>query len=48
VGTAWVNQHGRVDPTIPFAGRKESALGVTYGRLGLEEFMSPFVLNVKV
>ena len=29
VGTAWVNQHGRVDARIPLPGVKESMVGVT-------------------
>jgi len=46
-GGAWVNQHPAMGPEIPFGGVKGSGIGVELGRLGLEEYTSIQVLNVK-
>jgi acyl-CoA reductase-like NAD-dependent aldehyde dehydrogenase len=46
VGTAWVNQHRATLATIPFGGAKESGLGRTYHRLGLEAYLEPQVISV--
>lgn len=46
-GGAWVNQHPAMGPDIPFGGVKSSGLGVELGRMGLEEYTSVQVLNVK-
>lgn len=46
-GGAWVNQHPAMGPDIPFGGVKGSGIGVELGRLGLEEYTSIQVLNVK-
>jgi acyl-CoA reductase-like NAD-dependent aldehyde dehydrogenase len=46
-GGAWVNQHPAMGPDIPFGGVKGSGIGVELGRLGLEEYTSLQVLNVK-
>jgi acyl-CoA reductase-like NAD-dependent aldehyde dehydrogenase len=48
VGGAWVNQHPAMGPDIPFGGVKGSGIGVELGRLGLEEYTSVQVLNVKL
>ncbi|ROZ78066.1 aldehyde dehydrogenase family protein [Ramlibacter sp. WS9] len=47
-GGAWVNQHPAMGPDIPFGGVKGSGLGVELGQLGLEEYTSVQVLNVKL
>jgi acyl-CoA reductase-like NAD-dependent aldehyde dehydrogenase len=47
-GGAWVNQHPAMGPDIPFGGVKGSGIGVELGRLGLEEYTSVQVLNVKL
>lgn len=47
-GGAWVNQHPAMGPEIPFGGIKGSGIGVELGRLGLEEYTSVQVLNVKL
>lgn len=47
-GGAWVNQHPAMGPNIPFGGVKGSGIGVELGRLGLEEYTSIQVLNVKL
>ncbi len=46
VGTAWVNQHRATLATVPFGGAKESGMGRTYSRLGLEAYLEPQVLSV--
>ena len=46
VGTAWVNQHRATMATVPFGGAKESGIGRTYSRLGLEAYLEPKVISV--
>jgi acyl-CoA reductase-like NAD-dependent aldehyde dehydrogenase len=45
VGTAWVNQHRATLATVPFGGAKESGMGRTYHRLGLEAYLEPQVIS---
>ncbi|HJW54165.1 MAG TPA: aldehyde dehydrogenase family protein, partial [Burkholderiaceae bacterium] len=45
-GTAWVNEHGAIQPDAPFGGVKQSGLGVEFGRYGLEEYTS--IQTVKI
>ncbi|MEP7300772.1 MAG: aldehyde dehydrogenase family protein [Caldimonas sp.] len=47
-GGAWVNQHPAMGPDIPFGGVKGSGIGVELGRLGLEEYTSIQILNLKL
>ncbi|MDA1018168.1 MAG: aldehyde dehydrogenase family protein [Planctomycetota bacterium] len=44
-GTAWVNQHGVLDPLIPFGGMKQSGVGHENGTLGVREFQRLQVIN---
>ncbi|TSD40366.1 aldehyde dehydrogenase family protein [Rhodococcus sp. KBS0724] len=44
-GTAWVNTHLAVRPSIPFGGMKWSGLGVENGAWGYNEFTSLRVLH---
>ncbi len=37
VGTVWINQHGRFDPSIPMPMIKESGIGIDYAEYGLRE-----------
>lgn len=46
VGTAWVNQHRATMATIPFGGAKESGIGRTYSKLGLQAYLEPQVISV--
>lgn len=46
VGTAWVNQHLAITPTLPFGGSKWSGIGRENGEWGLEHFTEPQVQNV--
>jgi acyl-CoA reductase-like NAD-dependent aldehyde dehydrogenase len=45
-GTAWVNEHGAIQPDAPFGGVKQSGMGVEFGRHGLEEYTSIQTLKV--
>jgi len=45
-GTAWVNEHGALQPNAPFGGVKQSGLGVEFGSYGLEEYTSLQTLKV--
>ena len=45
-GTAWVNEHGAVQPDAPFGGVKQSGIGVEFGRYGLEEYTSIQTLKI--
>ncbi|WP_299951190.1 aldehyde dehydrogenase family protein [uncultured Ruegeria sp.] len=36
-GTAWINRHGPLNPMAPFAGVKQSGIGVEFGEEGLAE-----------
>jgi len=46
-GTTWVNQHLKLEPDVPFGGRKQSGLGREMGIWGLEEFCELQVLSAK-
>jgi acyl-CoA reductase-like NAD-dependent aldehyde dehydrogenase len=37
-GTVWINQHGTLDPLLPFGGRKHSGLGYENGWAGVSQF----------
>ena len=45
-GTAWVNDHGALQPDAPFGGVKQSGIGVEFGHYGLEEYTSLQTLKV--
>lgn len=45
-GTVWVNQHGQLDPSVPFGGIKHSGVGVQYSTYGLAEFTTIQILRV--
>lgn len=45
-GTVWVNEHGAVQPDMPFGGVKQSGIGVEFGVHGLAEYTS--IQTVKV
>lgn len=46
VGTAWVNQHSVLEPSVPSGGAKDSGVGVEYSKLGLLEYTVPQVVNI--
>ncbi len=39
-GSAWINEHGSLQPDVPFGGVKQSGFGVEFGVYGLEEYTS--------
>jgi acyl-CoA reductase-like NAD-dependent aldehyde dehydrogenase len=39
-GTIWINDHGSIQPNMPFGGVKQSGFGTEFGQHGLEEFCS--------
>lgn len=45
-GTAWVNQHGVINPMTPFGGVKCSGIGVEFGVDGLKEYTTLQALNI--
>jgi len=45
-GTAWVNEHGAIQPNAPFGGVKQSGIGVEFGRYGIEEYTSIQTLKI--
>lgn len=45
-GTVWINDHGSIQPNMPFGGVKQSGFGVEFGPQGLAEFSS--LQSVKV
>jgi acyl-CoA reductase-like NAD-dependent aldehyde dehydrogenase len=45
-GMVWVNKHLDVGPDTPFAGAKQSGIGVEMGQEGLEEFTQATVINM--
>lgn len=45
-GTAWVNEHGGLQPDAPFGGVKQSGFGVEFGAYGLEEYTSIQTLKI--
>jgi phenylacetaldehyde dehydrogenase len=44
-GTVWINQHGGVDPRIPFGGAKQSGYGLEFGVEGLKHLGAPQVIH---
>jgi acyl-CoA reductase-like NAD-dependent aldehyde dehydrogenase len=45
-GTAWVNKHGGVNPSVPFGGSKWSGIGYENGTRGLEAFCDLQVIEL--
>lgn len=47
-GTVWINVHGDIAPARPFAGAKQSGLGVEFAEEGLAEFTQMHVITEAV
>ena len=47
-GTVWINKHLDFGPGIPFAGAKQSGLGVEFAEEGLAEFTQIKIINAAV
>ena len=45
-GTVWVNKHLDVGLDTPYAGAKQSGIGVEMGQEGLEEFTQATIINM--
>lgn len=45
-GTVWINQHGSLNPMVPFGGTKGSGYGQEFGVAGLKAVASPKVITV--
>ncbi|MEN4762276.1 aldehyde dehydrogenase family protein [Chryseobacterium sp. C39-AII1] len=46
-GTVWINQHGAINPFVPFGGAKKSGYGVEFGVEGLKAVTIPKVISIK-
>ncbi|NDK31938.1 aldehyde dehydrogenase family protein [Nesterenkonia sp. Hz 6-5] len=44
-GTVWVNQHGTLNPMVPFGGVKQSGYGLEFGSHGLKAVANPKVIT---
>ena len=45
-GMVWVNKHLDAGLDTPFAGAKQSGIGVEMGQEGLEEFTQATIINM--
>ncbi|MBB4930544.1 acyl-CoA reductase-like NAD-dependent aldehyde dehydrogenase [Lipingzhangella halophila] len=44
-GTVWINQHGTLNPEVPFGGVKASGYGLEFGAEGLKAVAAPKVVT---
>ena len=44
-GTVWINQHGAINPHVPFGGIKASGYGQEFGIVGLKAVSAPKVIQ---
>lgn len=44
-GTVWINQHGAINPNVPFGGVKASGYGQEFGAAGLKAVAAPKVIQ---
>ena len=44
-GTVWINQHGALNPQVPFGGTKASGYGQEFGAAGLKAVSAPKVIS---
>ncbi|MDP5225747.1 MULTISPECIES: aldehyde dehydrogenase family protein [Arthrobacter] len=44
-GTVWINEHGAIDPRVPFGGAKQSGYGLEFGAEGLKHLGQPQVIK---
>jgi phenylacetaldehyde dehydrogenase len=44
-GTVWINEHGAIDPRVPFGGAKQSGYGLEFGVEGLKALGQPQVIH---
>ncbi|WP_353111699.1 aldehyde dehydrogenase family protein [Microbacterium sp.] len=44
-GTVWINNHGAINPAVPFGGAKQSGYGLEFGAHGLKAVAQPKVIS---
>jgi acyl-CoA reductase-like NAD-dependent aldehyde dehydrogenase len=44
-GTVWINQHGAINPQVPFGGINSSGYGQEFGVAGLKAVAAPKVIS---
>lgn len=44
-GSTWINNHGAIDPRVPFGGIKQSGFGLEFGLEGLKHLGVPQIIN---
>ncbi|MDP9886216.1 phenylacetaldehyde dehydrogenase [Sinomonas atrocyanea] len=44
-GTVWINEHGAIDPRVPFGGAKQSGYGLEFGVEGLKHLGQPQIIK---
>ncbi|AMM30785.1 aldehyde dehydrogenase [Sinomonas atrocyanea] len=44
-GTVWINEHGAIDPRVPFGGAKQSGYGLEFGAEGLKHLGQPQIIK---
>lgn len=44
-GTVWINNHGAINPFVPFGGVKASGYGQEFGAAGLKAVAAPKVIS---
>ncbi|HKT57145.1 MAG TPA: aldehyde dehydrogenase family protein [Microbacterium sp.] len=44
-GTVWINNHGAINPAVPFGGVKQSGYGQEFGAAGLKAVSNPKVIS---
>ena len=45
-GTVWINQHGTLNPAVPFGGTKASGYGLEFGVHGMKGLVAPKVITI--
>lgn len=45
-GSVWINQHGSLNPVVPFGGVKGSGYGLEFGKQGLTAVAAPKVITI--
>jgi acyl-CoA reductase-like NAD-dependent aldehyde dehydrogenase len=45
-GTVWINQHGTLNPDVPFGGTKASGYGLEFGMHGMKGLVAPKVITI--
>lgn len=45
-GTVWINQHGTLNPVVPFGGVKSSGYGLEFGAHGMKGLTAPKVITI--